>query len=697
MRRALVFVLAAVATVCLALPIQAADVPYDSFVQSEMFAELPAPAAFETTAILSGPAMGSDEWDTPQDMVFDRQGNLYLLDSRNDRILIYDSGMRFVREISTLTREDGTEDMLGRPQSLYVTDDGYLYVADTNNERCLKLDGEGRILREYRRPEDESYTSEVFYPIKILVNPNDGMLYVISQNVYQGIILYTEAGEFSGYYGSPPVTVSAKLLFDRFWKSIMTKEMREGLADYVPVEYTSLDMDEEGFIYAVSSYTKSGEEQIRRLNYLGNNILPNKGNLGEKEIVYYRTEVWNSQFTDVCVAGQNILALDSRYQRLYVFDMRGNRLMTFGTQGKQKGAFLRATAVEYRDGQVYVLDALKNNLTVFRPTPYGQLILQASAYDNNGDYDEAVTYWNQVLQQNTNCEMAYAGIGEAMLKNGEYRQAVDYFRLSNSKDRESVAFGYYRATLLREHMEWAVGVLLLALIALFLLLNRKFTTLLRSRFRKKKGEDGPRKERVWRWARQVMFHPLETFNELKHKRYQNIPFVVAVLVIWTVIHILVRQFTGFRFSSYDPNTFNLPLEIAVAVLPFVLVAVVNWAVCAILNGEGKFWEISTYLAFALIPYMVFSLLSLLLSQFMVLDEALFLHFVQWIGILWSLMLVFQGQRFVHNYTTGKTVGTAVLTIAGVLIVLIILLLIFTLILQLTSFISSVYMELSLRK
>ena len=180
-------------------------------------------------------------------------------------------------------------------------------------------------------------------------------------------------------------------------------------------------------------------------------------------------------------------------------------------------------------------------------------------------------------------------------------------------------------------------------------------------------------------------------------RYQNIPFVAAVLVIWTVIHILVRQFTGFRFSSYDPNTFNLPLEIAVAVLPFVLVAVVNWAVCAILNGEGKFWEISTYLAFALIPYMVFSLLSLLLSQFMVLDEALFLHFVQWIGILWSLMLVFQGQRFVHNYTTGKTVGTAVLTIAGVLIVLIILLLIFTLILQLTSFISSVYMELSLRK
>ena len=89
-----------------------------------------------------------------------------------------------------------------------------------------------------------------------------------------------------------------------------------------------------------------------------------------------------------------------------------------------------------RQGQVYVLDALKNNLTVFRPTPYGQLILQASAYDNNGDYDEAVTYWNQVLQQNTNCEMAYAGIGEAMLKNGEYRQAVDLSLIHISVDNQ---------------------------------------------------------------------------------------------------------------------------------------------------------------------------------------------------------------------------------------------------------------------
>lgn len=696
MRKAVIVGVIAALLLGAALPVQAATVPYASFLQTETSAELPSPVTFEVETVHSGITLGGDEWDTPQDMVFDKEGNLYLLDSRNDRILIYDAALKPVGEIETVKQKDGTEEYMGRPQSLFVSDEGYIYVADTNNERCLKLDREGNILREYRKPEDESYTSEVFYPIKLVLNKSDGMLYVISQNVYQGIILFTEEGEFSGYYGSPPVAVSAKLLLDRFWKGIMTREMREGLADYVPVEYTSLATDADGFIYAVSSYTESGTEQLRRLNYLGSNILPNKENLGEQEVIYYRSEILNSQFCDVCVAGENIAVLDARFQRCYLFDMRGNRLLTFGTEGAQKGAFLRAAAVEYRDGRFYVLDATKNNLTVYVPTAYGEKILTASHYDASGDYDEAMVYWEQVLEENANCEMAYTGLGEAMLKNGAYKQAVEYFRLSNNKERESVAFGYYRAQVLRENMGWLIVLILLLLVGLFLFTNRGFAAFVRRRLCKG-NEDTPKKERAWRWAVQVMMHPLETFNELKHKRYQNVSFVGVILLLWTVVYILVRQFTGFRFSTYDPASFNLPVEIATAVLPFVLVAAVNWAVCAIMDGEGKFWEISTYLAFAMVPYMIFSLAGMLLSRVLVLDEGLFLTVVQWIGILWSGLLIFHGQRFVHNYNTGKTIGTAALTVAGVLIVLIILLLAFSLVLQLTNFISSIYTELSLRK
>ena len=696
MRKSIFCLLLVGMLLCAVVPVQAADAPYVPFLQTETNAELPTPIPYEVESIYTGTSLSNEEWDTPQDFCFDRQGNLYLLDSRNDRILVYDADLTLTKEIGSLVRPDGSEDMLGRPQSLYVTDEGLLYVADTNNERCLKLDGDGNILREYHKPTDESYTSEVFYPIKLVVNSKDGMLYVISQNVYQGIILFTEEGNFQGYYGSPPVTISAKLLLDRFWKSIMTREMREGLADYVPVEYTSMATDAEGFIYAVSSYTESGMEQLRRLNYLGNNIFPEKGNLGEREVVYYRSEIWNSQFSDVAVDGGNIAVLDSRYQRVYLFDMRGNRLLSFGTNGTQQGAFSRAVAIEYRNGRVYVLDSTKNNLTVFRPTPYGELVLTASGYDSSGDYDQAVTYWNRVLENNANCEMAYTGLGEAMLKNGEYRQAVEYFRLSNNKERESVAFGYYRSQLLRKYLVWIIGAVMLLTVGALLMANRRIGTYVRTRvdallFGREK------KQNAWSWTKQVMFHPLDAFNELKHKRYQNVPFIGIMLFFWTVAHILTRQFTGFRFTTYDPNTFNLPLEIALAVVPFILVIAVNWAVCAILDGEGKFWEIGTYMAFALTPYMAFSLLRLAFSRVLVLDESIFLGFLLWIGIFWSAILVFHGQRFVHNYSTGKTIGTAVLTVAGVLIVLVIVLLAFSLVLQLLNFVSSIYAELSLRK
>ncbi len=697
MRRWLSYILAIVILLGLTLPIQAAEVPYESFVQTENNPGLPAPAGYEVVDIWDGSSLGGESWDAPQDMGFDETGNLYLVDTGNNRILKYDKDFKFVKEIKELKNADGTpsEKSMLNPRSIFIAQDGSIYVADTDNERCLKLDQDGTILQEYVKPTSAAYSSEVYNPIKILADP-EGDVYIISQNVYQGIIVYTNDGEFKTYYGSPPVVVTAKLLIDRFWKRLMSERIRDSLADYVPVEYTSFDIDEDGFIYTASVYTDDNQQQIRRLNYLGANILANTGNLGESEIFYYRLQYWTTQFADICVAGNNILAIDSRYQRGYVFDLKGNRLLNFGTSGEQTGAFLRASAIEYRDGTIYVLDSLKNNLTAFKATPYGELILTASDYDTEGDYDEAEVYWKKVLAQNANCEMAYTGIGEARMKNEDYEGAMEYFRLGNNRERESVAFGYYRTELLRAGMVVLIPCLLILLVALILFTNQKFSAMVGRKLRKGKKEK-VKKERAWRTAWQVMTHPLNTLNELKHRRYQNIGFIIAVLGIWTVVSILSRQLTSFRFNMADPNNFNLPLEITFCIVPFIMVAAVNWAVCAIQDGEGKFFEISTYLAFAMVPYIIVTALSIILSQFLTLNEGVFIQFVQWIGILWSAMLVFQGQRIVHNYTTPKTLLAAFLTLVGIVVVLIIFLLVFTLVLQVSNFVTSIYTELSLRK
>ncbi len=169
------------------------------------------------------------------------------------------------------------------------------------------------------------------------------------------------------------VDPSFRLLLDRFWKSVLSKEQREGLARYVPVEYSNCCLDEQDFVYATLSYTDSNKQQLRRLNYMGNNIFPYVENFGEDEVFDYKREKWYTKFTGVAVERNFIFALDSQWQRIYMFDKEGNRLAVFGTQGEQLGSFRSVQAILVRDGVVYVLDRLKQNITVFAPTEYGEI------------------------------------------------------------------------------------------------------------------------------------------------------------------------------------------------------------------------------------------------------------------------------------------------------------------------------------
>lgn len=450
-----------------------ADTPYRSYDKTEWSVQLAAPDAYEPVQTVSGEQAGSGGFLTPSDFAFDSEGRLFIADTGNCRIVILDRDMNFVKEITTVTSQNGETQQLLAPASVFVTEDGVIYLADTDAARCLAITEDGKILQEFLKPEDQTFTSEIFSPFKIMVDSND-MVYVISQNVFQGIMLYDAKGTFQGYYGSPSVDPSFRLLLDRFWKSVLSKEQRETLARYVPVEYSNCCLDEQGFVYATLSYTDSNRQQIRRLNYLGNNIFPYVDNFGEDEVFDYKQERWYTKFTGVAAENDFVYALDAQWQRVYLFDKEGNRLAVFGTQGEQAGSFRSVQAILVKDRSVYVLDRLKQNITVFEPTEYGSLILDAVTLYNQGQYQEAIEPWQKVLAMDANNQMAYSGIGEALLKAEDYKGAVHNFRLAYNYERESVAFEYYRAQLLREHIGIVVIVMLLVVVALLLFTNRRF-------------------------------------------------------------------------------------------------------------------------------------------------------------------------------------------------------------------------------
>ncbi len=198
-------------------------------------------------------------------------------------------------------------------------------------------------------------------------------------------------------------------------------------------------------------------------------------------------------------------------------------------------------------------------------------------------------------------------------------------------------------------------------------------------------------------AAKVMFRPVDTYNELKLRRYNNWIFVCVIMVAFFISAVIMRQFYGFRFNYNNTNMLNIFVQLCTTVIPFALFCVANWAVCTIGNGEGKFNEICTFTAFALSPYILCSLLATLLSNLLVLEEESFLNVLLVIGILWSGLLLFQAIRIVHNYSGTMTIGMILLTVLGVAIILFILLLLYALFQQIYSFISTIYSELMYRK
>lgn len=58
------------------------------------------------------------------------------------------------------------------------------------------------------------------------------------------------------------------------------------------------------------------------------------------------------------------------------------------------------------------------------------------------------------MEQNGNYDLAYIGIGRSLLRQKEYREAMDYFELKFDDDNYSRAFKQYRKEWVEDHIVW---------------------------------------------------------------------------------------------------------------------------------------------------------------------------------------------------------------------------------------------------
>jgi len=439
----------------------AADYRYDQF-----FETVPAQSVYVAESSCNGKELDIGNFNAPTDLYVYDDSLIYVLDSGNNRIVVLDKNFQAQRVIEHIAAEGEELDLTGA-KGIYVSPAEEIYISDMKHNRILILDQEGSFLRMITRPDSVLLTDNITFAPKNVVMDTVGTLYIISENSTQGAYMIDPGGEFLGFYGRNKVDVTASVVFQALMREFASEAQRAKMSSFVPVEFSNFDIDSEGFIYTVTAYSDSPKDSymIRKLNPLGENILESYRDWGDEP----DGSSFNTSYVDVAVDGGNfIYALDGNTGRIFMYDDTGFQIAIFGGAGNVLGTFKSAAAVDTIGNKVVVLDSVKNNLTVFGQTYFGEQITAGLTLYNQGMLEESLAYFQEITTMDANFFYAYYAMAEIYYDQGEYGLSEEYAELSGvASEIYSESKKMLRNDWLRSHFAAVfVTVVLAALVIL---------------------------------------------------------------------------------------------------------------------------------------------------------------------------------------------------------------------------------------
>ena len=400
-------------------------------------------------------------------VVSEETGKTYVVDTGNNRILVFSDDFSYEKALSEFKNGD-------------------LLIADTQNNRIIKCNADGNVKQVIERPENMTGVSdsEVFLPVKLAVD-SIGRIYVVARNINRGIIQLDSQGKFMGYIGSPQVQYDIMtIILRRFY----TEAQQAKSEQFVPTEYNNICMDGEDFLWAtissldaedientIKSKDKSGSvTPVKKLNTMGTDVLKRNGFYAPMGDLEFDEEP--SRIIGVSTSDNGVYSmLDQQNGHVFTYDDNGNLLFVFGKLGNEKSSFQTPADIRYKGDQILVLDSGLGKIFVFSPSSYGELVLEAVASQYNGDYEEAYGLWSQLASQNTNFKYAFVGLGNAMLEQGEYDAALKYFKYAEDTERYSDTVEIIRKQNVQKYFPAImVTVIVIAVVILLYHIIRRF-------------------------------------------------------------------------------------------------------------------------------------------------------------------------------------------------------------------------------
>ena len=682
---------------------------YQTYTYSINGDALYSPDAYSATGTYDYLAMGLDlNLDNPGDMVTDKNNNVYIADTNNNRIIVLDPYYKLKFIITTFINAQGNNDALAKPQGVFVTEES-IWVCDTDKNRLVEFDLEGNFIRILDQPQSQLFDDDAVYKPVAMAIDQYGRIYVVSSTTYQGIIVMDNEGGFVGFIGAQAVTASA---WEILWKRFQTEEQKKQSQQKVSTEFNNIAITEDGFVYvttssieeksvrsAITGKQKNGKYMpVKLLNPAGDEIMRRNGfwpPAGEIQFTTDTSQEYSgvSTVTDVAVGPEKTWSIiDSKRNKIYTYDYNGNLLFAFGDKGAMLGSISNIEAVCYQGTNMLVLDKGTNSIVVYERTEYGDLLLTAIAAENSLDYDYAIKCWEAVLQRNSNFDAAYVGIGNAYFRNGEYEEALGYFEIAYDTEGWSNSYKEVRKNAMSDWFLLIIG----AIVALIVLIAKGFSVA--AKINKRVATDGKARKTFAQeliYGLYVIFHPFDGFYDLKHEHRGSVRASIVFIALTIVSFFYQGMGQGYVMNPTGKTTTIMAQAISVLV-PLFLFILANWCLTTLFEGEGSFKDIFIASSYSLVPLILLIIPSTIASNWVTNTEASIVSFVGTLAFLWCFILLFFGTMVMHDYSLFKNFITILGTIVAMACIVFIVLLFSMLLSKLVSLVTNLITELQFR-
>ncbi len=275
-------------------------------------------------AIFSIYGWGAERFDSPNSVAVGPEGDIYVSDTGNHRIVVFDQDGGFKSSIGEKAADPTDQPKKGPlllPLGLAVADDGTLYVASMERSLVLVYDAGGRLKKQI----------SVEKPIDLTIREDE--LFVSTAGP---IFVYSLDGEKKQEWGG--------------------KGRRLGAFEYP----NGLAHDDEGHLFV--SDTQNSRIQI--LDDQGALI----GSTGEPpDSLNDADRMFGLNMGLALDDSQRVYIVDAFRHSIHVFDHEGNKLGEFGEQGELEGRLNYPSGIVYLGGEKFaVADKWNDRIQVLR-------------------------------------------------------------------------------------------------------------------------------------------------------------------------------------------------------------------------------------------------------------------------------------------------------------------------------------------